>query len=186
MVDRMGRPEPANAVTGPMEPVIEEILADHEHDDRAGGVERHGEQAVAPGKTDGRRREACREERHDEVLPSQRVGQRGKIGPPVVVSPHHEGEEEGFERRDRDHDRKGEFEHVDKLRHGRAPVRSAYQSGALSGISVSREAFGGSPGFNRGWPNSVNGWPIPESETRLPRPRDGRDDIPSASARYGP
>src|SRR5665213_146567 len=162
----MRGPEPANTVATAVEPVIAEILANHEHDNRGRGVERHSEQAVAPGKTDGRRRDARRQERHDDVFPAEQIGQRGEISPPVVVLPHHQSEEEGFERRGRDHEWKGEFEDGDELRHGRAPVRSARQSGAPSAISVSWEEFCGSPGFDRGWPNPTNGWPIPESANR--------------------
>ena len=84
---------------------------------------------MAPGQIDQRPREAERQERVDEVLPAERIGERGEIGAPVVVAPHHEGEDEAFERRDHDHGRKGELQHLDQLRHGessaQAPARES-------------------------------------------------------------
>jgi hypothetical protein len=80
-------------VAGAVKPVIAEILADHEQHHRGGCVERDREQPVPVGKADDRGREAYRQETRDDVFAAECVGQRGEIGPPIVVFPHHHGEE---------------------------------------------------------------------------------------------
>ena len=123
MVHRMRRPEPAHAVTGAVEPVVTKILANHEHHDRDGEIQRHREQAMLPGEANGRRSEARGQEDHDDILTAERIGERGEIGAPVVVPPHDQGEDQAFQRREYDRARQGELKDGDELRHGRSPVR---------------------------------------------------------------
>ena len=101
-----------------MEPVVAEILCGHEHDHGDDAVQRYGEQPVVPGQTDQRRRKTERQERVNKILPAERVGERGQVGSPVVIAPLHQGQNEALQRRNHDHDGKGELQHPDELGHG--------------------------------------------------------------------
>jgi hypothetical protein len=110
MMDRMGRPEPPNPVAAAMEPVVTEILADQERNHRDSGVDRYREKAVIVSQIIRGRREADRKERQYDVLAPKRIGERSEIRTPIVVAPHHDGENQALKGRNHDHDRQRKSE----------------------------------------------------------------------------
>src|SRR5216683_4639859 len=123
MVDGMRRPKPPNAVTAAMEPVVAEILADKEHNHRDSRIDRYREETVTARQIVRRCSEAHRKERQYNVLTPESIGERSEIRTPIVVAPHHKGENQALESRDHNHHRQRKSEDAEKDGHVHAPWR---------------------------------------------------------------
>src|SRR5262249_32071520 len=110
MMDRMRRPKPPDPMAATMEPIVAEILSDQKRDHHDGRVNRYREEAVTVSQIVRRRREAQRQERQYNVLAPERIGERSKIRTPIVVAPHHDGENQALKGRNHNHDRKRKSE----------------------------------------------------------------------------
>src|SRR5262249_19631151 len=104
MMDGVRRPEPPNAVAAAMEPVVAEVLTDQERNHRDSRIGRNREETMTGSQTPRRRRETHSEVRRYDILTPKRIGERSEIGTPIVVAPHHNGENQALKGRNRHHD----------------------------------------------------------------------------------
>src|SRR5690242_5979797 len=154
MVDRMRCPKPVYAVAAAMEPVVAEVLCKYEHDHSEDAAQRYSEQPMLPGEIDQGLRQAEWQERVNEVLAAERIDERCQVGAPIVVTPHHEGQDEALQRRDNDHGGKGELQHLDQSCHGNLRI-----AGRAFRAKVARGKRGGAPIPEAGLTDSCK-WPI--------------------------
>ena len=86
MVHRVRGPQPADAVVGTVQPVVAEILRDHEQEPGTGVVHRNIGEAVTHGQSKQRARQTEAEQPVDK-LTAENIAQRGEEGFSVVTVP---------------------------------------------------------------------------------------------------
>ncbi len=108
----MGRPKPPDPMAAAVKPVVTEILANEEPSHADGRIDLYREQMVPVGERGRRRSKAQGKERQHDVLAAESVGKRSEIRTPIVVAPHHKGENQALQSCDHNHDRQCKSENA--------------------------------------------------------------------------